>query len=189
MTFLSPYFKWVILFAAVTLNNGQDFQNKLFADHRFTCPPGQVVSEIVGDVQGMFSKDRRWIVTCKDAPGNAKTTNCQWNRNNYVGCVLSTMLYQCPGDKVITGMGSDYKDEPTISERQYMFYCCDVEGHVPHSCEYTTFLNKYQGDLNYKVPKGKVLRGAYSFYLKDGRDRRFKFEFCEMDSYKTTTSG
>ncbi|PVD23141.1 hypothetical protein C0Q70_16404 [Pomacea canaliculata] len=55
-------------------------------------------------------------------------------------------------------------------------------GTVVHSCYFTTWTNNFDGNQNFSLPKGKLLRGVVSIYDTYYKDRRYQFEICDVNN-------
>ncbi|KAK3736663.1 hypothetical protein RRG08_000262 [Elysia crispata] len=188
MTFPAQYYHYclaVFALLACLHYGGQAYQHDFYQDHTHVCLPGQIITEVQSTFNG---RDRKWNVTCSPAPGSARTIDCQWNAGPlFINEADGEMLYQCPGQKVVTGMASVHKG--VQSDRLYKTYCCDVEGHVPHECFYTRYINAMQGDMDYTLPSGNSLRGLYSYHNNKREDRQFQLNVCRLDALELDTSG
>ncbi|KAL8566593.1 hypothetical protein ACOMHN_054815 [Nucella lapillus] len=90
-----------------------------------------------------------------------------------------TFIFQCPGEGFITGTESVHDNHH--EDRRFKFQCCTVAGALAHGCYFTGWENELDHTLDYRVPKGKILRGVTSYHSNHNEDCRFKFEICDYE--------
>ncbi|BFZ22663.1 hypothetical protein BsWGS_25702 [Bradybaena similaris] len=149
------------------------YVNDFDQDARLECPANQIFS-FIGSIHSNPYEDRRWEFRCRPARG--ATSNCHWT--NYVNEFEQPVLYNCPGDEVLHGMMSYHHDGP--QDRRFMFQCCDVAYRYPRTCSYTIYVNYLNHPMNYHVPVGMAIKGAYSYHDNSYEDRQWQFNVCYL---------
>lgn len=166
------------LLSLLGLGHAQTWLNEYHGNLTFTCPDGQVISRLESEHSDTF-QDRRWYAECS-TPAIGKATNCYWNGVGYVNDWDDMMLYQCPENKVLSGIAGISNNH--FKDRRYKFYCCEIPGSVAHSCWYTDYQNDLNKMMDFKVPFGWAIKGAFSHHRNQPiEDRRFKFNVCKLD--------
>lgn len=98
--------------------------------------------------------------------------------SDYVNDFEQQVLYNCPRDEVLHGMMSYHNDGP--EDRRFMLQCCDVTYRYTRNCAYTEYVNSLDRPMNYHVPEGKAIKGAYSVHDNTSEDRQWKFNVCNL---------
>ncbi|XP_056009464.1 uncharacterized protein LOC125680077 [Ostrea edulis] len=139
----------------------------------FTCPQHQSISRVVSHHDNR-REDRVFDLQCTTY--TEKTENCSWT--DFVNNFDQPLAFQCPNGAVLDGIGS-YHDNHQ-EDRRFKFYCCEKPGMCLYNCFYSGWANKYDGDLDYTVPAGHVMRGMVSVHDNGPEDRIFDFDVCLM---------
>ncbi|KAK6195071.1 hypothetical protein SNE40_000576 [Patella caerulea] len=117
-------------------------------------------------------EDRRWSYTCENY---SPVGDCAWHSK--VNSYDQTMNFKCPDNGAICG----FKATHSGNDREYDVRCCAMTQLYPTglSCQWTGFLNNYDGYLYYGVPWHKFINGIYSTFNNHYGDRRFKVYECK----------
>merc|ERR1712141_870408 len=143
--------------------------------------------------------------------------NIQW-QNDYEGnhryarCpelhdINADFFYQCPDNKVMTGMssmanpnrnsndprmqGSDGENSNVFNnnnnyretgwqDRQFKSACCMVHNKTPVNCRLSDWVNNWNEFFPWWTRHASVINGVYSEYSPAVRDRRWKFVYCDL---------
>ncbi|XP_046585281.1 hemagglutinin/amebocyte aggregation factor-like [Haliotis rubra] len=164
----------LVVLATVCLSNAV-FVNDWDQSFKRQCPSGTSLSSIYSEHDNK-KEDRRWSLACART---GASESCAWTpsqsdsyANNYDGL----LLFQCSGQGVITGIDSRHSNRR--EDRQFKFRCCAIPNVVLTECTYTGWQNDYDRPMDFKVPAGKVLRGAFSLHDNKKEDRRWVFTVC-----------
>nr|XP_034301845.1 hemagglutinin/amebocyte aggregation factor-like isoform X3 [Crassostrea gigas] len=139
----------------------------------FTCPQHQSISRIVSHHDN-HREDKVFDFTSSKYTEFAE--NCIWS--DYVNEFDQPVAFQCPLGKALDGISS-YHDNDR-EDRRFKFYCCETPGMCLYNCFYSGWVNSYDGDVDYRVPAGHVMRGMISIHDNGAEDRIFDFESCLM---------
>ncbi|KAK3802006.1 hypothetical protein RRG08_064600 [Elysia crispata] len=154
------------------------YENEFDKELNFQCPEGQLLSYLYS-IHGNYHEDRRWRFGCRSANYGTVSSSCQWTPdyvNNYDGAVN----YLCPANMALAGVHSVHSNY--YDDRRMKFKCCGHSGFKADSCEMTPSLNKFDRELKYNVPSGRVIAGWVSVHFKKFEDRRHFMIVC---SYST----
>ncbi|XP_025109656.1 dermatopontin-like [Pomacea canaliculata] len=162
----------------VTLAGVNAYVNEYDQPFTFKCPASRVLSSIAS-VNHNYYEDRIWDFGCTIHPLEASITDCEWT-STYANEFKEAMVFQCTGEGFITGVES-YHDN-RYEDRRFKFQCCQSPRTVVHSCYFTTWTNNFDGNQNFSLPKGKLLRGVVSIYDTYYKDRRYQFEICDVNN-------
>ncbi|XP_031553532.1 hemagglutinin/amebocyte aggregation factor-like [Actinia tenebrosa] len=121
--------------------------------------------------------DRVWGYHCRHNP--YITTTCAWSlpNNQYLNDYNGNVNFICPRNGYIEGMHANTFSN-VYNDRRFDFKCCDGT-RLRRNCKWTSYVNNWDGDMNYDVPSGYYLAGAYSYHINDYQDRRWKFYICQ----------
>ncbi|XP_046350165.2 hemagglutinin/amebocyte aggregation factor-like [Haliotis rufescens] len=172
MTFL--VFVLAVL-ATVCLCNAAVFVNDWDQSFKRQCPSGTSLSSIYSE-HSNYREDRRWSLACART---GATASCAWSpsqSDSYANNYDELLLFQCPDQGVITGIDSRHSN--SREDRQFKFRCCTIPDVMLTECTYTAWQNDYDKTMDFKVPAGKVLRGAFSLHNNKKEDRRWIFTVC-----------
>lgn len=140
----------------------------------FTCPQHQSIQRVVSHHDN-HREDRVFDFTCSNYE-DSKFDSCYWTE--YVNDFDQPVIFQCPHGGVLNGVSS-YHDNHR-EDRRFRFYCCESPGMCLFNCYYSGLVNQYDGDLDYTVPDGHVMRGWTSVHDNHHEDRVFDFDVCRM---------
>ncbi|XP_011451275.3 hemagglutinin/amebocyte aggregation factor [Magallana gigas] len=140
----------------------------------FTCPQHQSIQRVVSHHDN-HREDRVFDFTCSNYE-DSKFDSCYWTE--YVNDFDQPVIFQCPHGGVLNGVSS-YHDNHK-EDRRFRFYCCESPGNCLFNCYYSGLVNQYDGDLDYTVPDGHVMRGWTSVHDNHHEDRVFDFDVCRM---------
>merc|ERR1711934_131313 len=146
----------------------------------FLCKSGQYIKSIES-VHDNGKEDRIFHFGCAELSesfAEDQLTNCEWSP--YVNDFDALFEYQCPNDKIITGVSS-YHDNGK-EDRRYKFNCCQPGTLVTYHCQYTNYVNSYDHILSYRVPDGMVMKGVNSVHDNGKEGRIFKIDICMLGS-------
>ncbi|CAH3159504.1 unnamed protein product [Porites evermanni] len=121
--------------------------------------------------------DRIHYFKCGYGPGRYNEGNCQWI-SHYVNGYYDPVMFKCEHNGFITGVQSLYNG--VARDRSFRFRCCHKPRYIPYNCKHTTYVNRWDASLSFRVPPGCFLTGAYSYHRKNKHDRRWKFEICQF---------
>uniref|UniRef100_K1R0B1 Hemagglutinin/amebocyte aggregation factor n=1 Tax=Magallana gigas TaxID=29159 RepID=K1R0B1_MAGGI len=124
----------------------------------FTCPQHQSIQRVVSHHDN-HKEDRVFDFTCSNYE-DSKFDSCYWTE--YVNDFDQPVIFQCPHGGVLNGVSS-YHDNHR-EDRRFRFYCCESPGNCLFNCYYSGLVNQYDGDLDYRVPDGHVMRGWTSVH-------------------------
>ncbi|XP_005105243.2 uncharacterized protein LOC101857047 [Aplysia californica] len=141
-----------------------------------TCYGGKYVNSLVS-VENSRYADRLLGIKCG---GNEAYRDCAWSSAGY-GWGFS-LHFLCPGNRVLFGMQTTID---SAKKRSYTFYCCDIKDKTPQNCNITPWINGCDEDLNWELPKGRVITGLHSLIVNEGGnsttgDRRWRLQICDI---------
>merc|ERR1712050_39338 len=144
----------------------------------FKCPPGKYINEIqspAGDRYGIGTSDRAWAFGC--GSDLSLTGSCNWTPG-YVNELGEKLGFKCKNSGVITGIASDFNKAK--KDRQYKFRCCDVQKPAL-KCEWPRYMNMFNGEIDFKVPKNYGINGLYSVHVYTYGDRMWRAHICDFN--------
>ncbi|KAK3790556.1 hypothetical protein RRG08_060603 [Elysia crispata] len=172
--FFRPLPFLLVTLAVTLLGDGVDsYDTDWDEPFLFTCPYGKVLTRLYS-VHSNRREDRRWDFTCSSPPAGANPTSCYWT--GYVNYWDEPLSFQCSSNHIIAGVNSYHSNRR--EDRRFKFKCCSDSGYTTRSCYLTGYINAWDSTLDYTVPSGKVLTGAYSVHSNRREDRRWKFHIC-----------
>ncbi|CAG5115565.1 unnamed protein product [Candidula unifasciata] len=68
----------------------------------------------------------------------------------------------------------------SFEDRRFMVRCCRVSGSPTRDCYKTSFVNDWDGEMDFHVPVGQAIKGAYSVHDNEKEDRRWRFYLCNF---------
>ncbi|XP_067042639.1 dermatopontin-like [Acropora muricata] len=146
-------------------------------DFNFKCPnSGEFISKWQSKYKNCLG-DRVYHFECKKGPIPFQNKDCSTSHTN--NGFNKALNFKCPPNGVIAGVASTYS--ASTRDRRFEFRCCHMQGYHAHSCKYETTLNTWHAPLNYVVPNGFYMVGAFSDYSK--QDRKWQFEICLVTNY------
>lgn len=156
---------------------GVQWANKWDGRAYFDCGTGKSVTR-VRSVHQNCQEDRIWSYSCHT---NAAAKYCFWTPvlNSYDG----VLNFNCPHDGFIAGMDSWHSNRQ--EDRQFKFKCCHNHDYRWVNCRYS-LETTYDSPINYLMPHGYYLAGAYSTHSNRHEDRRWKFWSCRRQPVKLT---
>ncbi|XP_065933600.1 dermatopontin isoform X1 [Magallana gigas] len=173
MTRVNPSPLYTVVVALSLFLGVESWVNDYDKPFTFTCPSHQSINRVVSHHDN-GPEDRKFDFQCtKYTEG---TESCFWSE--YANNFDQPVAYQCPNGGVMDGVGS-YHDNGS-EDRRFRFYCCEKPGMCLYNCFYSGWVNSYDGDLDYTVPAGHVMRGMISIHDNGSEDRIFDFEVCLM---------
>ncbi|XP_028401859.1 hemagglutinin/amebocyte aggregation factor-like [Dendronephthya gigantea] len=126
----------------------------------------------IASVHSNHHEDRSWSFSCRY---NSKiTTSCFWT--GWVNSYDNEILYQCPNG-VISGVHSKHSNYH--EDRIFEYRCCRTKGHC-HGCYWTSYVNTWDGYMNYHVPGNYVLVGVKSHHNNRKEDRLWRYRVCQL---------
>merc|ERR1712141_365435 len=156
------------------------WQNDYEGNHRYACANGQYMTSFKATKNHPKKKDRMFQVGCGGA--NA-AQNCTWSE--WMNDINADFFYQCPDNKVMTGMSSmanpnrNSNDRETgWQDRQFKSACCMVHNKTPVNCRLSDWVNNWNEFFTWWTHHASVINGVYSEYSPAVRDRRWKFVYC-----------
>jgi len=134
----------------------------------------------IGDnrmVTGFYSKhynrreDRIWKFNHGSSSGGVGCRSNHWTadyQNDWDGL----LSFSCPGNEAISGFRSTHNNGK--EDRRWKFQCCEVTNAQLVDVGLTSYLNKWDGVLDFTCADDEVLIGVYSVHDNKKEDRRWK---------------
>ncbi|KAK3795917.1 hypothetical protein RRG08_053076 [Elysia crispata] len=145
----------VSLFGGV---EGRRYDTEWRATFIFQCPNGKVLNRLYS-IFNSSKYDRIWQFGCSSAPMGRQLTNCRWMAWSQASGFSRTVKHG-------TGASdSNVVDKQAVST--IVFFTC--------------YVNALGATMDFTVPPGKVLIGAYSEHNNHTEDRLWKFRHCQVD--------
>ncbi|XP_069823590.1 hemagglutinin/amebocyte aggregation factor-like [Dendropsophus ebraccatus] len=151
-------------FARWVNNYDQPFQ--------FSCQNHQSIL-LISSKHDNRHEDRVWDFTCKDTFNGHG--NCYWS--DYVNDFDLPFDYTCPFGSVLSGVNS-YHDNRR-EDRRFKFYCCSGNVAINRHCQWSGYMNDFDGLLTWVTPSDHYLAGISSYHDNRREDRRFRFYTCQ----------
>ncbi|RUS73797.1 hypothetical protein EGW08_018436 [Elysia chlorotica] len=152
-----------ILLVAVVLalytGEAKAWDTKYDEPFEYNCPSGQVLYRLKS-IHHNRHEDRKWDFSCRPAPGGANPRRCL--ASNYANDLDRELNFQCNSDHMITGIYSFHNN--AREDRRFRFKCCSDENFSTSDCRYTSYINNFDGYMNFAVPQDKIIVGAYSVH-------------------------
>ena len=118
-------------------------------------------------------EDRVWTFGCTPLSGGS--TKCEWT--DYINDWDQSMDYSAPDNYFISGFSSFHSNDR--EDRIWKVKVCEQQGKCFTGCEWTVYLNDWDGILNLST-EGKVVAGIRSYHSNDREDRRWSFKLCDL---------
>ncbi|KAK3096501.1 hypothetical protein FSP39_000787, partial [Pinctada imbricata] len=133
--------------------------NNLDGPFDFKCPRHQFLSHI-WSIHNNHNEDRVFDLGCRQIP-IGQPDDC--HETGWANGFDGPLTFQCPNAGVITGIASEHNNYN--EDRRFKFQCCQSKaGTCISNCRYTGYVNSYDGEFNYNVKSGYVLRGVNSIH-------------------------
>lgn len=155
---------------------GVRWVNKWHDSFSFSCPTSQSI-RLWQSVHRNCKEDRIHYFVCGYGPIIYRERNCRWT-NHYVNDYDGPVTFQCEHNGFITGVKSHYNGG--ARDRRFQFRCCHKARYSSRNCKHTTYVNRWDAEVKYRVPSGYFLTGAYSYHHNYYEDRRWNFEICQF---------
>jgi len=117
-----------------------------------------------------------------------------WPSSQPTSSYDAPLFYECSdtllcasenNSKAITSIYSVHDN--SREDRIWTFGCTDLPG-GPSTCEWTDYLNDWDGEINYTAPDRYFISGFASYHSNDREDRRWKVKICKQEQ-KCCTNG
>ena len=131
--------------------------NKFDKYHNFKCPSGRPISRVWGHHDN-GKEDRIYCYSCDQTAPTASSCYTTGYVNNYNYAVA----YQCSPNYYIAGVTSVHDNG--YEDRRFSFQCCKNTGNCTTQCSLAGPENKFDGNMDYRVPQGYVVIGAFSWH-------------------------
>ncbi|XP_022255387.1 hemagglutinin/amebocyte aggregation factor-like, partial [Limulus polyphemus] len=120
-------------------------------------------------------EDRRWSFVCERT---FQDPLCYFT--NYVNDWDYLIHFTCGNGEAIAGFSSYHNN--TTQDRKWKIYCCKDKNKCTdnNTCTWTEYVNYWDGDLFYNVPRDYVLTGVISEHNNQVQDRRWKYQHCQL---------
>ena len=86
-------------------------------------------------------------------------TSCQWTPQNGLDQML---IAHCPDGYAATGFRS-LSYNHGARDRQFSVKCCKSTT-VSKTCKFSSYINNWEGVMNYNAPSGEIITGIYSHH-------------------------
>lgn len=109
-------------------------------------------------------EDRVWSHDCRDNPHIR--TSCNWvvPSGQYVNNYDKVVKFICPRKGYMVAMYGDQQHK-YYNDRRFNFRCCDAKaGQGQVNCRWTSFVNVFDGRMDYTAPPGYYFAGAHSIH-------------------------
>merc|ERR1712110_1217506 len=113
--------------------------------------------------------------------------NCTWS--NVVNDWNADFYYECPDNKVFTGMSSEPMNSNNNNnnqqwrqqDRRFKVACCAIHNKQARNCRLQEkYANNWGDFMTWWVPERHIITGVYSEYNSAISDRRWRFIVCEI---------
>ncbi|XP_013791404.1 hemagglutinin/amebocyte aggregation factor [Limulus polyphemus] len=162
----------IIIFSTLTFSEAwvNDWDGAL----NFQCQLKDSIKTI-SSIHSNHHEDRRWNFGCERT---LRDPSCYFT--NYVNDWDKLLHFTCKSGEAIAGFNS-YHDNRR-EDRRWKIYCCKDKNKCTdyRTCAWTGYVNSWDGDLHYTVPKDYVLTGVISEHDNHREDRRWKFQHCRL---------
>ncbi|XP_072006668.1 hemagglutinin/amebocyte aggregation factor-like [Engystomops pustulosus] len=138
----------------------------------FECKNQETIDSI-SSIHSDKYEDRVWAFSCKrNLPISGR---CYWTP--YVNDYDGLLNYNCPLGEALSGLHSEH--DTYYHDRRWKFYCCGTNVKYIAGCQGTDYVNGFDSEMNFTVPDGYVLVGAFSEHKNYFEDRKWKFRYCK----------
>lgn len=142
-----------LMFTGTTLA----WQNNYDGPLNFECKDNEYMASVRSHHDN-HHEDRQWQYGCQLLSGSNQIRNCKWYEDvNEMDQLLS---FRCPANQVIAGVKSRHDNHH--EDRVFGFRCCELVERKLNYCSLTSFINQYDGDMNYVVPHDYAIVGFNS---------------------------
>ncbi|XP_076130903.1 hemagglutinin/amebocyte aggregation factor-like [Alosa pseudoharengus] len=164
----------LFLFLASLLVEARDLRyvNDYDKPLRFNCPTTQSISGITSEHHNKH-EDRRWDFNCRDT----FTQRAHCFESGYVNNWDGPLMFECPTNYVVTGMSSVHDNHH--EDRRWTFTCCTGSNFCTGNCQWSGYVNHFDGLLNWYAGVGYYLTGAKSYHENKHEDRRWQYQTCQ----------
>ncbi|XP_075715929.1 hemagglutinin/amebocyte aggregation factor-like [Rhinoderma darwinii] len=149
------------------------WQNCFEDPFEFECQSRETINSISSE-HNSYYEDRVWAFTCKKTLPSAG--QCYWTPH-YVNDYDEVLDFICPLGEVLSGMKSE--NDNYYNDRRWKFSCCRGTSNYIVDCQLSDFVNVFDGRMNFIVPDGYVLVGAFSEHQNYFEDRIWKYQYCK----------
>ncbi|KAM3926649.1 hemagglutinin/amebocyte aggregation factor-like [Leptodactylus fuscus] len=140
----------------------------------YQCPSHQSIN-LIFSIHDNKREDRIWDFGCQNTFNNPGS--CSWT--GYVNDFDQEFTFTCPFGTVLSGMDS-YHDNGR-EDRRWRFLCCQGETAVQRNCQWSGYINDFDGYLRWDAPPNHYLVGAHSYHDNHREDRRWNYYSCEKN--------
>lgn len=137
---------------------------------KFECPSGQGIRHMSG-YHDNHREDRLFHFECQ--PVNFESSTCGWS--GYVNGFDDNIDHRCNGNDLGVLVGLESYHSNREEDRRWNFKCCSV-GSL--DCEWTGYINGWDGWMGYTIPKGWRIAGSQSHHSNRREDRRWRLRIC-----------
>ena len=140
--------------------NASNNCNEFDKYHSYTCPSGNSIDRVWGHHDN-HHEDRIYCYRCRSNPGSLSN----WYWTGYVNEWDNAVATQCRNDYYIAGVRSTHDNKK--EDRRFNFKCCKNSGQCTRRCNLDGPMNNWDGKMNYELPAGQVIVGAFSWHRGD----------------------
>ena len=146
------------------------FINNWLVDVNFQCPPNQMLSKM-GSIHNDDYEDRLWSFGCTPFSSVDQLGECSWTMD-YVNGWRMYIEYRCPLKAVLAGVRSTANK--SYGDRRMKFRCCKFSGYILTHCQWSDYLNRYDGLLTFTLPSNVLAIVIKSNFKEGVEDLIFK---------------
>ncbi|CAH2276563.1 Hypothetical predicted protein [Pelobates cultripes] len=147
-----------------------DYDQLLF----FSCASNQSIRSITS-IHDNKREDRVWDFFCQNTFSNPGS--CTWS--GYANNFDEELYFICPFGSVLRGMESFHDNSK--EDRRWKFECCTGEVQVTSNCQWSGYVNEFDGYLKWDALPNFYLVGTRSYHDNGKEDRRWQYYSCQKN--------
>jgi len=122
-------------------------------------------------------EDRMWKFDYGSAPG--VTCRSHYWSSDYENDFDGPLSFSCAPNEALSGFESYHNN--WTEDRRWKFRCCKVANAQLHDMGLTSYLNNWDGVLDFTCADDEVLIGVYSVHKNKKEDRRWKARCAQLN--------
>ena len=144
---------------AHALSRTARFQNAFDQPLLVSCGHKQAL-QAVSSYHNNHAEDRQWQWDCRTV-AQVDFSYCYWS--DYQNDFDQPFVFECPNNRVLTGVSSHHDNG--AEDRRWKFRCCEAPNHIKENCDWTGYINSFDGQMNYNlIGTPRVFVGAFSYH-------------------------
>ncbi|KAL5005393.1 hypothetical protein ScPMuIL_018849 [Solemya velum] len=149
-----------LVLAASVLIGTEGWLNDMDGYLSFTCANQAHYVSRISSMHSNHAEDRQWDFECQPFPSVEGTPTCDWS--DYANQFDYWLDFVCQTNSYLVGASSYHNNY--YEDRRWKFFCCSQPEVSYTDCEMTSYVNAYDGYMDYAVPSDYVITGVQGIH-------------------------